>query len=84
MNEEKKIIHYDALVVGGGNNRRRAALNLANTGYRVLLVEKERSLGRQDDPVKQGVPLPRLFRLHHTPRCRRSPTRTSPSSPRVR
>lgn len=45
MNEEKKIIHYDALVVGGGIAGGEAALNLANTGYRVLLVEKERSLG---------------------------------------
>ncbi len=45
MNEEKKIIHYDVLVVGGGIAGGEAALNLANTGYRVLLVEKERSLG---------------------------------------
>lgn len=45
MNEEKKIIHYDALVVGGGIAGGEAALNLANSGYRVLLVEKERSLG---------------------------------------
>jgi len=45
MNEEKKIIHYDALVVGGGIAGGEAALNLANTGFRVLLVEKERSLG---------------------------------------
>lgn len=45
MDEEKKIIHYDALVVGGGIAGGEAALNLANSGYRVLLVEKERSLG---------------------------------------
>jgi heterodisulfide reductase subunit A len=45
MNEEKKIIHYDALVIGGGIAGGEAALNLANTGFRVLLVEKERSLG---------------------------------------
>src|SRR5690554_1451227 len=45
MNEEKKIIHYDALVIGGGIAEGEAALNLANTGFRVLLVEKERSLG---------------------------------------
>lgn len=42
---ERKIIEYDALVIGGGIAGGEAALNLANTGYRVLLVEKERSLG---------------------------------------
>ena len=39
------MIHYDALVVGGGIAGGEAALNLANTGYKVLLVEKDRSLG---------------------------------------
>ena len=45
MDEERKMIHYDALVVGGGIAGGEAALNLANTGYKVLLVEKDRSLG---------------------------------------
>jgi len=45
MNEEKKIIQYDALVIGGGIAGGEAALNLANTGFKVLLVEKDRSLG---------------------------------------
>lgn len=39
------MLHYDALVVGGGIAGGEAALNLANTGYKVLLVEKDRSLG---------------------------------------
>ncbi|MDO5663770.1 MAG: FAD-dependent oxidoreductase [Bacteroidia bacterium] len=45
MNEERKVIKYDALVIGGGIAGGEAALNLANTGYKVLLVEKDRSLG---------------------------------------
>ncbi len=36
---------YDALVVGGGIAGGEAALNLATTGYRVLLVEKDLSIG---------------------------------------
>ncbi|HHV86023.1 MAG TPA: CoB--CoM heterodisulfide reductase iron-sulfur subunit A family protein [Petrimonas sp.] len=45
MNEEREVLNYDALVVGGGIAGGEAALNLANTGYKVLLVEKDRSLG---------------------------------------
>lgn len=36
---------YDALVIGGGIAGGEAALNLANTGFRVLLVEKDLSIG---------------------------------------
>ncbi|MDD3507839.1 MAG: CoB--CoM heterodisulfide reductase iron-sulfur subunit A family protein [Parabacteroides sp.] len=36
---------YDALVIGAGIAGGEAALNLANTGYKVLLVEKELSVG---------------------------------------
>ncbi|MFA6702721.1 MAG: FAD-dependent oxidoreductase [Dysgonamonadaceae bacterium] len=45
MNKEKIIIEYDALVVGAGIAGGEAALNLANNGYKVLLVEKDRSIG---------------------------------------
>lgn len=45
MEENKQIIHYDALVIGAGIAGGEAALNLANTGYKVLLVEKDHSLG---------------------------------------
>ncbi|MDN5306509.1 MAG: heterodisulfide reductase subunit, partial [Bacteroidota bacterium] len=42
---EQKIIEYDALVIGAGIAGGEAAINLANTGYKVLLVEKDHSLG---------------------------------------
>lgn len=45
MMEERKTIYYDAVVVGAGIAGGEAALNLANTGYKVLLVEKDRSIG---------------------------------------
>lgn len=42
----KKInASFDALVVGGGIAGGEAALNLANNGYKVLLVEKDLSIG---------------------------------------
>ncbi len=43
MSENKKT--YDALVVGGGIAGQEAALNLADMDYKVLLVEKELSIG---------------------------------------
>jgi len=41
----KEKLSYDALVVGAGIAGGEAALNLANIGYKVLLVEKEYSIG---------------------------------------
>lgn len=43
MSENKKT--FDALVVGGGIAGQEAALSLANMDYKVLLVEKELSIG---------------------------------------
>jgi len=42
-----KIINasYDALVIGGGIAGGEAALNLANNGFKVLIVEKDLSIG---------------------------------------
>ncbi len=37
--------NYDVLVVGGGIAGEESALNLANSGFKVLLVEKDLSLG---------------------------------------
>lgn len=45
MAENIRSISYDALVIGGGIAGGEAALNLANNGFKVLLVEKDLSVG---------------------------------------
>ncbi|HDO26888.1 MAG TPA: CoB--CoM heterodisulfide reductase iron-sulfur subunit A family protein [Bacteroidetes bacterium] len=45
MQEQMKTWEYDVLVVGGGIAGGESALNLAKLGYKVLLVEKEPSIG---------------------------------------
>ncbi len=45
MQEEMKILEYDVLVVGGGIAGGESALNLANIGYKILIVERELSIG---------------------------------------
>ncbi len=45
MQVSEKNISYDALVIGAGIAGGEAALNLANTGYKVLVVEKDSSVG---------------------------------------
>jgi len=45
MNNQYKTIDYDVLVIGGGISGGEAALNMANIGYKVLVIEKELSLG---------------------------------------
>lgn len=45
MEGPAKILEFDTLVVGGGIAGGETALNLANIGYKVLLVEKELSIG---------------------------------------
>jgi len=45
MENPIKNISYDALVIGAGIAGGEAALNLANTGFKVLLVDKELSVG---------------------------------------
>ncbi len=39
------VTTYDALVIGGGIGGEEAALNLANMGYSVIMVEKDYSIG---------------------------------------
>ncbi len=45
MDNNIKNHTYDVLVVGGGIAGEESALNLANMGYRVLMVEKDYSIG---------------------------------------
>ncbi len=45
MQGQIKNASYDVLVVGGGIAGGEAALNLANNGYKVLIVEKDLSIG---------------------------------------
>jgi heterodisulfide reductase subunit A2 len=45
MSREKNNAFYDALVIGGGIAGGEAAINLANNGFKVLLVEKDLSIG---------------------------------------
>ncbi len=45
MSEQLNNTSFDALVVGGGIAGGETALNLANTGYKVLLIEKDLSIG---------------------------------------
>jgi heterodisulfide reductase subunit A len=43
--DDKSHNIYDALVIGGGIAGQESALNLANSGHKVLIVEKDLSLG---------------------------------------
>ncbi len=45
ITEEEQVISFDALVIGGGIAGGEAALNLANNGYKVAVVEKDLSVG---------------------------------------
>lgn len=45
MSETNNINQYDVLVVGGGIAGQESGLNLANSGFKVLMVEKDFSIG---------------------------------------
>ncbi|MDP8218274.1 MAG: CoB--CoM heterodisulfide reductase iron-sulfur subunit A family protein [Candidatus Theseobacter exili] len=45
MSSEKINTSFDALVIGGGIAGGESALNLANNGFRVLIIEKDLSIG---------------------------------------
>ena len=50
MAGKNKTTSFDALVIGGGIAGGEAALNIANNGYKVLIVEKDLSLGGEAPP----------------------------------
>ncbi len=45
MSEKTMNLSFDALVIGGGIAGGEAALNLANNGFRVMIAEKDLSIG---------------------------------------
>ena len=45
LNNESKLQEFDVLVIGGGIAGMESALNLANQGYKVIIVEKDLSIG---------------------------------------
>jgi heterodisulfide reductase subunit A len=45
MGKEAIIQYFDAMVIGGGIAGGESALNLANNGYKVVIVEKDLSIG---------------------------------------
>ncbi len=72
-------IHATTLVVGGGIAGIQAALEIADAGYPVYLVEREPSHRRAHGPVRQDLPDPRLLGLHPDAEDGRRPA-TTPTS----
>ncbi len=45
MQQESTTLYFDAMVIGGGIAGGETALNLANNGYKVIIIEKDLSIG---------------------------------------
>ena len=49
---------FDVLVVGGGIAGLQTALDLGDQGFKVAIVEKDATIGGQNDPSFQGFSHP--------------------------
>ena len=58
-------LQVDALVVGGGIAGMQAALDLADQGYQVALVEKQASIGGKMIALSKVFPTLDCCSLHH-------------------
>ncbi len=58
-------LQVDALVVGGGIAGMQSALDLADQGYQVALVEKQASIGGKMIALSKVFPTLGLLPLHH-------------------
>ena len=56
-----------ALVIGGGIAGIQTALDIADAGYEVDIVEKTPKYRRTNVPAGQDIPNPGLFRLYPDP-----------------
>ena len=59
------------MVVGGGIAGMQAALDLANSGYYVYLLEKSPSIGGRHVPTGQDLPHQRLCHVNYLPQTGR-------------
>ena len=56
MNNEELVMNYRALVIGAGISGMQAALDIANSGYEVVLVEKEPAIGGHMAQLSETFP----------------------------
>ena len=64
MSEQEKKKIGAVMVVGGGITGMQSALDLANSGFKVYLVEKTTSIGGTDVPAGQDFSHQRLLYVH--------------------
>ena len=65
--EDTRVLEFDTLVVGGGIAGLQSALDIADQGFQVAVVEKRCIDRGQDDPSIQGISNSRLRQLHYDP-----------------
>ncbi|MCD4680594.1 MAG: CoB--CoM heterodisulfide reductase iron-sulfur subunit A family protein [Bacteroidales bacterium] len=86
MSQEKNQKQYDVLVIGGGIAGQESGLNLANSGYKVLIVEKDLSIGGKMIHLSKVFPTLDCAACITTPKvseCARNPNITILSNSEV-